>query len=111
MNEINDLSISAGNGGIFTNAPLGLPPMLWWLFAIAVVCGIIKFISTKNAWVQERLQEPSTHVSVSAFFGFGGLFLDSLYLDPVPASQSLLLAACFFAFLSLIGKDREGPLL
>lgn len=62
-------------------------------------------------WFRERLREPSTHLALSCFLGFSGIALDSASLEPSEFSEVLLTAGAVFAFLGLIGKDRQGPLL
>ena len=110
--EINDLSTRAGPAAPdYTNQPLGLPEFVWWAMAVLAVSATIGFFARYWTWLRERLYEPSTYLAAAVFLACGGLFLDSLVLDPNPKAQGLLLAAAVFAFLGLIGKDREGPLL
>lgn len=108
--EIGDLSPVVLTG-VPTNLPLGLPEIAWWLIVIAVLCLVVRWVSHRIEWLSERLSEPSTHISVACFFGFAGVFLNSLVLDPVPLAQALLLMAIVFAFLGLIGRDSDGSLL
>lgn len=110
MSEVRDLS-SMDGATIAANLPLGLPEMAWWLVAILAGCFAVYRLSRRWQWLKERIDEPSTHVATACFLGFSGLFIDSLTIDPAPLGQALLLAAAIFAFLGLIGKDREGPLL
>lgn len=110
--EINDLSTSAGvPPPDFTNQPLGLPAFIWWALAVLGVAGLVSLGARWNGWFFDRLSEPSTSIATAVFVGATGLFINSLRLDPDPMGQGFLLAATVFAFLGLIGRDREGPLL
>ncbi len=108
--EINDLPASIADVPPY-NLPLGLPEIVWWLLAIMAACGGFWRLFRGVTWVRERLTEPSTHLSLSVSFGFTGAFINSLYLDPIPYAQALMLTGAVFAFFGLIGKDKEGPLL
>jgi hypothetical protein len=105
MAEINDLSMSA-NIPIASTALLGLPPILWWLFAIAIGCTVVWWLAGRWDWLHDRLYEPSSHAALAAFFGLCGAYIDSLGLDPSPLGQALMLTGLFFAFLGLV--TREG---
>lgn len=108
--EVNDLSPAEGRS-FPDNLPLGLPGIAWWLFLIVIGCAGFWWVFKRVEWVRERLTEPSTHLSLSVSFGFTGVFLNSLVLDPAPFAQALMLTGAIFAFVGLIGKDKEGPLL
>jgi len=97
--------LASGGAVPIENVPLGIPEMLWWLLGIAVVCFGIHLLARVSVWVADRLYEPSTHLSAACFFGFGGMFLDSLTLDPSPPAQALLIAAAVEAFWGLIKKE------
>lgn len=91
--------------------PLGLPEMVWWVIGILVAAGIVARLAKLWPWLWDRLNEPSTHTATAVLLACGGLFLNSLSLEPYPAGQAMLLAGTVFAFLGLIGKDDKGPLL
>ena len=94
------------------NYPLGLPLFVWW--ALGIWAGTFFGgwgLCKASHWFRERLDEPSTYLATAIMLACGGLFANSLYLDPSPLAQGMLLSATVYALLGLLGKDREGPLL
>lgn len=89
----------------FSNSPLGLPEVVWWVIACAVVCFVFWWLAKRSRWLHDRLYEPSTHAALAAFFGVGGAYLDSVYVDGAAAGQALMLVGVWFAFLGLITKE------
>lgn len=108
--EINDLS-PVDYGQLHQPQLLGLPSFLWWAAGVWALAALVLFLTRYSAWLQDRICEPSSYVASAVFLIGGGLFVDSLTLDPSPLGQGLMLAGVVFAFLGLIGNDREGPLL
>ena len=108
MSEINDLNpnLTGDPPFVFANLPLGLPEIVWWLFAVTVLCAAGWYAAKLFRWWHDRLYEPSTHAALAAFFGFSGAYADSLNLDPSPFGQALMLTGAFFAFVGLM--TREG---
>ena len=104
----------AGPPPVFETGLLGLPVFLWVAFGVFVAAAAIRFLlksTLHTAWLADRCNEPSTYTAAAIFLAAGGLFAQSLTMDPSSAGQGLLLSATVFAFLGLIGKDKEGPLL
>lgn len=94
-----------------TNTLLGLPEMVWWLLLIGLISAGVILLARRWTWLHDRLNEPSTHTATAVMLACGGLFVGTYSVDPVPLGQAMLLAGTIYAFLGLIGKDREGGLL
>ena len=109
--EISDLAAQETYRFAPVNYPLGLPELVWWTIGIGAAVVAIRMIFGRYQWFMDRLGEPSTHVAFAVVLACGGLFVNSLSMDPVPMGQGMLLAGAVFAFVGMIGKDREGPLL
>lgn len=107
--EINSLSPVLWNAQNI-NYPLGLPELAWWAIGIGALVLAIRIIFGRYKWFMDRLGEPSTHVAFAVVLACGGLFVNSLSMDPVPMGQGMLLAGAVFAFVGMCGKDRPGPL-
>ena len=112
MKEIGDLSkLGDTVQPDMSNLPLGLPEFLWWALAIFAITYVIGMMRGRFKWLYDRTREPSTYLGTAIFLACGGLFANSLTMDPLPFAQGMLLASTLFAFLGTIGKEKEGPLL